>query len=940
MYINKRVLFVDDEITNCQNFVAAFAEDFEITTATSPKEGLRIIEEAGAFSVIVVDYKMPEMNGLEFLKQAQAKSPQTLKILITAYADTHILEKALNQCNIYRYLSKPTEFPELKIAIEQAIEVFNLKLHKEMLLASLSEANRLLEELVDNRTRHLQEEIEKRKAIENKIREKQRILNNCYRQKLIGIAILDNNFQWLKVNQRFLQILGVKKDEIQHKTIFDFFKEDIIAPLNSFLNTNKIKFYQKEYTIEVNKRKKYLYVSIQKRYLKNGKLKYVVIFIQNITHQKKIKRIIKKKNLYLNNLIDNANLLILGYDKNGKILIFNQEAEKITGYTKKEAVGKSIFNLLIPFSEKFYMQQILDEFRKNQTIIRDSLHIIKTRWGKLRYISCRNNVLEGPQKALGIISFGLDITEQINAENKLKEAQLLAKVCHFDIDLTCNQWNLSNSLFELYPISEKKLLGRKDLCSLIDYIEPESRTQFLDYLQEAYSNQNTYIEHELKLNIEKNIYWIRLTTKLLYNELGKIVQITGALQDITERKKQEELLKKAYTELQNFSEAIMNSALLTITDTKGVIIKVNNNFCKVSGYEPWELIGKKHSVIKSGLHTKSFFTNLWKTITQGKIWSGEICNKAKDGSLFWLQTFINPIYNQDKKLIGFLAIRYPTTEKKKAEAERDKLIEKLNRYKEQLETKIQERTKEILHQKAIIEKNNKQLKELNLNKDRFFSIIAHDLRSPFTHLEMLIQSFAPRSQALGIPELNDFMNNLQSEAQKVQKLLEDLLNWSRIQLNKITYAPEFALIAPLVEQVVAIKKEKAREKNIQIQTEIEPELEAFVDVNMFKTILRNLLSNAIKFSFPNQSISLRAYSLPGDEEIEIQVIDKGVGMSKDIQQKLFKIEELLTTPGTMNETGTGLGLLIVKHFVEINQGNIAIESELGKGTTVSIRFPK
>jgi signal transduction histidine kinase len=225
------------------------------------------------------------------------------------------------------------------------------------------------------------------------------------------------------------------------------------------------------------------------------------------------------------------------------------------------------------------------------------------------------------------------------------------------------------------------------------------------------------------------------------------------------------------------------------------------------------------------------------------------------------------------------------------------------------------------------------LQKLNAEKDKFFSIIAHDLRNPFNAIigfsELLRNDFheMDNKQKLNVLEL------INVSSQTAYNLLENLLQWARTQTDRIKFNPENFDLSEMVESVFDLHCVIARKKGIRLKSNIEPKTLVYADKNMINTVLRNLISNAIKFSNPDGEIVILVNKT--DDFVEINVIDDGVGMSRESLGKLFRIDTYYSTSGTMGESGTGLGLIICKEFVEKNKGRIKAISSEGAGTTMS-----
>jgi PAS domain S-box-containing protein len=242
-------------------------------------------------------------------------------------------------------------------------------------------------------------------------------------------------------------------------------------------------------------------------------------------------------------------------------------------------------------------------------------------------------------------------------------------------------------------------------------------------------------------------------------------------------------------------------------------------------------------------------------------------------------------------------------------------------------------TERKLRQEEIILKNALLL-SMNAEKDKFFSIIAHDLRGPLSSFVSATQLLTDEIQALSIEEINVIASSMKSSATNLYSLLENLLEWSRLRQDGLDFVPEKLGLAERISLCVDLLSESASKKEVQFNISIPGELEVLADRHMFDTIIRNLGSNAIKFSHCGSKILISA-KYEDNGTIEIKVEDSGIGMSSEILSNLFMLNQQSNRKGTSGEPSSGLGLLLCKEFVEKNGGNISVESEPGKGSIFS-----
>ncbi|GAK51221.1 response regulator receiver sensor signal transduction histidine kinase [Candidatus Moduliflexus flocculans] len=276
-------------------------------------------------------------------------------------------------------------------------------------------------------------------------------------------------------------------------------------------------------------------------------------------------------------------------------------------------------------------------------------------------------------------------------------------------------------------------------------------------------------------------------------------------------------------------------------------------------------------------------------------------------------------YFQDKKL-------------EEQNAELQKLNLELEKWNVTLEQQVRERTAELEAQKI-------ELAELNASKDKFFSIISHDLRSPFNALLGFTQILSENLERYSLEDIRQKVEKIHTSAERLFALLENLLTWSRIQRGAIEYSPEVIDLWELAEDNIELFLPNAEHKQINLFHHIPKGMRVYADYSMINTVIRNLTSNALKFTSAGERVDLLAR--PYDEQwVEVAVADTGRGIPPEVLPKLLRIDAHHTTEGTGGEKGTGLGLILCRELVEKNGGTLWIESELGKGSTFRFTVPK
>ncbi|MBN1780582.1 hybrid sensor histidine kinase/response regulator [bacterium] len=242
-----------------------------------------------------------------------------------------------------------------------------------------------------------------------------------------------------------------------------------------------------------------------------------------------------------------------------------------------------------------------------------------------------------------------------------------------------------------------------------------------------------------------------------------------------------------------------------------------------------------------------------------------------------------------------------------------------------------------VHNHLELKYSRDALRDANAAKDKFFSIISHDIRTPFAVIIGFAEYLAEHSKTMEKNRLLELSQDILSVSRQAHQLFENLLQWARSQAGRIEFKPEKVEFKRLVDENIQYIKNRANEKGIQLNVTIPENLTVYGDRNMLHTIFRNLTSNAVKFTRPGGNVRISAE--PEKDSYIFCVEDTGVGMPDDIRKKLFRIDEHVSTAGTEQEEGSGLGLILVKEFVEKHGGSIWVESEPGKGSRFHIRMP-
>ncbi|MCX6169330.1 MAG: PAS domain-containing sensor histidine kinase [Ignavibacteriales bacterium] len=413
-------------------------------------------------------------------------------------------------------------------------------------------------------------------------------------------------------------------------------------------------------------------------------------------------------------------------------------------------------------------------------------------------------------------------------------------------------------------------------------------------------------------------FLIELYTTIVRDEKERPLALVGVARDLTKQLEAEEKLADAQNKYKNLFHQIKAAIYESTPD--GKLIDLNPAGMELLGIKSRDQLEKIDVARDFYINAKDRTTIHDEVEKSGYVKDYELSLKNLNNEIIIVRETSTAIKDKSGNIIAFHGILRDITEAKRNEDKLKQLVEKLEYVNNQL------------HQ------SEEELKNTNATKDKFFSIIAHDLRSPFSSLLSFSEFLVEDIETLEKAETKLFAEKIHEAAQNVFALLENLLQWSRIQSGKIPYNPANFNITFKINQVVKLLSNNAERKNIKILNECLNGLNVFADDDMLSSVIQNLLSNAIKFSNNGGTIVFRSKILQNENEISIT--DNGVGMKEEDLKKLFRLDTHLTTYGTNDEKGSGLGLLLCQEMIERNRGKITVESKLGEGTTFSFTLPK
>lgn len=629
-----------------------------------------------------------------------------------------------------------------------------------------------------------------------------------------------------------------------------------------------------------------------------GALVECVVMTRNVTAQLQGDELIRA-------LLESVPDALVISDDSGRVVLLNALAARLLGHALERLVGRSV-DVLIPErlrQEKSGRGSLAGASPAGETAAGPSERILRRADGSefAADVCTRTVAYDGRPLTLSVIR---DASERLRSDTSMRESlasvermQLAMRVSQsglWDWDLATNKVSWNRQMFDIYGIPPSAD-GRIDYSTWASAVIPEDLPTQEAALRETIAGRG---RGERRFSIRRQsdgeVRHVRAAEIVISDPAGKAVRVIGLNHDTTELTTYVEALRAALAELEFQKHALDEHAIVAITDRSGRIQYANDKFCEISKYGRDELLGQDHRIINSGLHPRKFFTDMYATIARGSTWHGEIRNRAKDGSFYWVETTIVPLRNADGSIDRYVAIRSDITKIKQAEEN----LRSLN---------------------LDLERKNREL-------DEFSYIASHDLQEPLRKLisfgELLPQDLGP-----GLPEkAAQDLEFITEAAARMQAFVRDLLQFSRA--GRADVRRERVSLAACVDQAQAALALRIAETGARVEVETLPAVAG--DPTLLAQLFQNLISNALKFIRADQTPVIRVSAETRDGECIFGVQDNGIGIKPEYAECIFAPFKRLH--GRSEYPGTGIGLAICKKAVERHGGRIWVESEPGRGS--------
>ncbi len=704
------------------------------------------------------------------------------------------------------------------------------------------------------------------------------------------------------------------KDEVTGKIIAIFGIDFNISNWNSFLLFEVIEsgviivalMLLLYFSIRITAKNKLLKNEISKRTRSEGTVeeeksqyKNLLMTIPDIILYKdnegKLQVALEKEKSVLKGLLDSIPDIIFFKDLDGVFLGCNPAFEKLVGHDITQIINKTDYDL-VP-------TEVADNFRKNDRItMEEGKTMHNDEWltypdGTRRlFDTCKAPLKNSCGDIIGLLGISRDITERKRMSDLLQESEENFRAFFESINDLIFIGTASGEILHInsavtkilgYTLEEVKTLG------ILGVHPPEKQQEASEIFSGMFKGEIDYCPLPLK---SKKGALIPVETRVWFGKWNGQDCIFGISKNLSVQQAALEKFQKLFDN---------NPAPMAISAIPGrEFIHVNKAFLNKLEYDYNEIIGHSAEELNLFLDSEKQLLFADELLHTGRIHNLELQVRTKNNEILTGLFFGDVVDNQLESI--YLTVMTDITAQKTAE-------EKIRNQKEQLE-------------------------QLNAEKDKFYSIISHDLRNPFQTILGYTQLMVDDWQVLEKDELQKMVLTLRTSAINMHRLLENLLEWSHLHQGVTSFSIESFLLMPKINECIELFHDSLTKKNIELINNIPLEMQLTADIHMFETVFRNLVSNAIKFTPRGGRITLSAQATP-DHLAEISISDTGIGMDEKLISNLFRLDIKTNRKGTEREPSTGLGLIICKEFIEKHGGKLCIDSKEGVGSRFYFTFP-
>ena len=782
----------------------------------------------------------------------------------------------------------------------------------------------------------------------SKNNEPKTLLGDIFENAGLGIALVDTTGKQKEVNYFLTKMFGYSKSELLKMHFIDFtYSEDNDKDLKLFKQVVNGK--RKSYQLDKRFVKKNGHIIWGKLTVtaikgKNDKTKYIIRIVEDITKQKETEKKLASEQTLLNALMHYSPDSIYFKDNNSKFIRVNKAKYRKHGFKSEEALmGKTDFDL-------YTTEHAKDAYDDEKEILRTGKPVInkeeKINWlnGKSNWVSTTKMPLfDDNGNIIGTFGITRDITDRVLVENVIRESEeRFRSLFELSADgifmLTDVYEDCNPAALRLFNCKREDIIG-KSPAKLSPEIQPDGKRS-VEKIKEKISlafqgkPQHFYWQHkrldDRMIDVEISLNAVNLKEKtILQANLRDISEqlnarkIESAVYKISEAAHTSQDIDNLYKRIHEIIGELMPSRnfYISLFDEKNNILSFPYFVDEYDPPQPPKKFGKglTEYIIRKG---EAMLIDAKRDLELREAGEVELIGAPQ---AVWLGIPLK----LDDKTVGVMVVQDYENEKAYGEAEKSLL------------TFVSEQITQAIERKKnseAIKSYAQELIQLNKTKDKFFSILAHDLKNPFITIlgfsDLLLNDY----HELADDERLFYVEEMKKSAEISHNLLQNLLQWSRSQTGRIEYRPTSINMRKIVDNNVELLRVLAERKKINLSSNIKEDVFVYADEDMITTVIRNLLTNAIKFTKKEGEVKLLVKC--NGQMVEMCICDNGIGMDQETISELFRLDISHSQPGTDNETGTGLGLILCKEFIEKNGGTIKVESSPGKGSKFSFSLQK
>jgi PAS domain S-box-containing protein len=621
------------------------------------------------------------------------------------------------------------------------------------------------------------------------------------------------------------------------------------------------------------------------------------LFVRDVTAQVLQARQLACDEAHAREIYERTPAMLHSVDATGRLLSVSDRWLLKLGYSREEVLGRPSVEFLTQASRAHAVSHVLPSFFANGRVD-DVPYQMQTKDGRVLDVLL-SGILEysndgKPARSLAVIE---DVTERRQAERALQAIldAVPSQIGYWDKHLVNRVANKAyQSWFGIDPQAMHGMHMR-------DLLGEEIYQRNLPHLQEALGGQAQSFYGSAVPALNGSGVRHTMVNYLPEVQDGDVRGIYTLVHDVTELVEGRMKLAAAQRDSQALLSTLHQHAIVSVADRAGRILEVNDSFCDISGYSREELTGQNHRIVNSGVHAPEFWADMWRTISSGRSWRGEVCNRARDGSLYWVDSIIAPFMGDDGRIEKYISIRHDVTDRAHAELS----------------------MREALH----------KAKQANLAKSQFLANMSHEIRTPMNAVIGL--SYLLERTSLSA-EQGSFVSKIKVASKSLLGIINDILDLSKIEAQELRINPAPFDLKAVLSDLTDLLSSQAQGKGLDFTIESTLDLPDWLegDAARLHQVLTNLLFNAVKFT-QSGGVHLRVSEVASSQgcvRLRFVVQDSGIGIPQEVLPRLFSPFAQADESTTRRFGGTGLGLSIVKQLVGLMGGEVGVSSTPGCGS--------